>query len=90
MKLNLTHIAIAGLALCTLFSLYTGTGDAKSPVPDKPSKTYTVQGSDTLWSIVTSHHEYDRYDPRDVIYQIEKMNHMKDSTIQDGQALQLP
>jgi nucleoid-associated protein YgaU len=70
------------------FASFTPAGDAKSPAG--PPKIYRVHAGDTLWDIVLAHHEYDKKDPREVIWEIEKLNGMRDSVIQPGQRILLP
>jgi hypothetical protein len=46
--------------------------------------SYTVQPTDTLWSIAAKNYAGD---PREGIWQLQKRNHLRDTTIVPGQRL---
>jgi LysM repeat protein len=57
------------------------SGSAGKPV------TYIVQPSDTLWSIAAKNYAGD---PRVGIWQLQKRNHLRGTTLVPGQRLVLP
>lgn len=52
------------------------------------TKPYYVLPGDTLWDIARK--LYPEYDPREVIYEIQRVNGLKDATIYPSQLLELP
>jgi LysM repeat protein len=48
-----------------------------------------VDSGDSLWGIAREHGD-SRYDARDVIDEIQKLNNLPDSTIYPGQKLKIP
>lgn len=57
------------------------SGSAGKPV------SYVVKPTDTLWGIAANHYPGD---PREGIWQLQKRNHLRDTTIVPGQRLVLP
>ncbi len=49
----------------------------------------TVKSGDTLWSIASEHCD-DESDVRDMIYEIKKLNSLKNSNLRIGQKLEIP
>ena len=62
---------------------------AKEPADTEVSYvTVTVQSGDTLWTIAKEH--FPEEDPRDVIYEIRKINDISNYTIYAGEDILLP
>jgi LysM repeat protein len=57
------------------------SGSAGRPV------SYVVKPTDTLWSIAT---RYYAGDPRQGVWEVQRLNHLRDTTIVPGQRLTLP
>lgn len=50
-------------------------------------RTYVVRPTDTLWSIAERGHAGD---VREVVWEIERRNHLRSAALQPGQKLRLP
>jgi len=56
---------------------------------NKEFEYYVVKKGDTLWSIVNDHYP-NKYDPRNLIFQVKHLNALKDNFIYEGDTLKLP
>ncbi len=52
-----------------------------------PQQTYVVKATDTLWSIATTHYAGD---PREGIWKLEHLNHLRGALLNPGRKLLLP
>jgi LysM repeat protein len=76
------RLAILLLAVSLLVAIVARpSGGAGKPVK------YIVKPTDTLWSIATTHYAGD---PREGIWQLQRHNHLRSTTIVPGQRLVLP
>ncbi|MDA8234157.1 MAG: LysM peptidoglycan-binding domain-containing protein [Clostridia bacterium] len=80
------------LAISLVFNLILGVSSFfKSDAVGNTVQSYeliSVQDGDTLWSIATKYKSED--DPRAIIYNIKKINHLDQSAIYPGQTLKIP
>jgi nucleoid-associated protein YgaU len=77
--------ALAALALLGLAFLQAARDGAP---PAATGQTVTVAAGDTLWSIASA--RYPDADPRQKVFQIERLNRLSGETIEPGQRLTLP
>lgn len=83
-KKFIRSIAILVFILIGLFNISIAKTDkAKAEII-----TYTITKNETLWSIAKQFTP-DTKDIRQTIYEIEKLNNMKDATIYEGQTIQI-
>jgi LysM repeat protein len=76
------RLAVLLLAVSLLVGIVARpTGSAGKPV------SYVVKPTDTLWSIATAHYAGD---PREGIWQLQRRNHLRGTTLVPGQRLVLP
>jgi len=81
-------LILVGLLLGA-FSLGRVGSQAATPSPDRPSlQQTTVHAGESLWSV--AHRIAPSADPRDVVLQLRRLNHLDDSGVQVGQQLVLP
>jgi LysM repeat protein len=78
------------LALCLLAASVTGGLLASSSQAADPGErtVVVVRPGDTLWSVVARH--LPSRDPHGMIEEIQRLNHLRGSTIHPGQELVLP
>ncbi len=72
-------LAAASLLLWALFARDSGAGP--------PTSAYRVQAGDSLWSIAVAHHAGD---PREGVWELQRLNRLQGTTIRPGQVLVLP
>lgn len=86
-----TFIALSTVLILTM--IYTISGICRANAGTSPDPVYytevTVCPGDTLWSIVEEHYG-NSVDKRKVVYDIQDMNGMKDSSLRAGQTIMLP
>jgi LysM repeat protein len=76
------RIAILALIVAFVVGLAARpSGSAGRPV------SYIVKPTDTLWSIAQKHYAGD---PREGIWELQRRNHLRDTTLIPGQRLVLP
>ena len=76
------RIAILALIVSFVVGLAARpSGSAGRPV------SYIVKPTDTLWSIAQKHYAGD---PREGIWELQRRNHLRDTTLIPGQRLVLP
>lgn len=83
-KKFIRSIAILVFILIGLFNISI----AKTDKEKAEIITYTITKNETLWSIAKQFTP-DTKDIRQTIYEIEKLNNMKDATIYEGQTIQI-
>lgn len=83
-KKFIRSIAILVFILIGLFNISI----AKTDKAEAEIITYTITKNETLWSIAKQFTP-DTKDIRQTIYEIEKLNNMKDATIYEGQTIQI-
>jgi LysM repeat protein len=69
------------VAACAVGLAARPSGSAGKPV------SYVVKPTDTLWSIAAKHYAGD---PREGIWQLQRRNHLRGTTLVPGQRLVLP
>lgn len=74
-------------AVGAVFLLLSGRVDASTPEPNPVE--YRVQGGDTLWQIASTLASPEE-DVRTMIMSIKDLNHLKTSSLYQGQVLLLP
>ncbi|GAA2622129.1 LysM peptidoglycan-binding domain-containing protein [Paractinoplanes durhamensis] len=77
-------VLVASLASAVLFTTASRADDQPASAPP----TITVEQGDTLWDIATRVRP--RWDGRDAVAEIRRINHLDDSTLTPGQTLILP
>jgi hypothetical protein len=80
------RLLVLGLVVVLLLSgaprLFAAT------VPGRPPLSHVVAPGETLWALATRYR--DGRDPRDVIYDIQQLNHLKSVVIQPGERILVP
>lgn len=86
-------IFVALSTFLLLAAIYTVSGICRANAGTAADAVYytevTVCPGDTLWSIVEEHYGND-VDKRKIVYDIQSMNDMKDSSLHAGQRIMLP
>ncbi len=87
---NKTRLAIS-LTLIAIFALSCvfGTVMGKENVSEKTYVEYTVTYGDTLWDIA-QRHNYSNTDVREVMYNIEMVNALDGSFLEQGRTILIP
>ncbi|GAC1445065.1 MAG: hypothetical protein NVSMB55_23950 [Mycobacteriales bacterium] len=86
---RLLLVALGALLLLAAISVGRTGSQAATYVENGPTvQQTTVQPGETLWSV--AQRIAPRNDPRDVIAQIQRINHLSTSSVQVGQQLLLP
>jgi hypothetical protein len=78
-------LALGAALAITLVASRAGAGGPERPA----SQTYVVRAGDTVWSIISSRSD-PRADPRPLVDQMIKVNHLAGALIWPGQELELP
>ena len=60
---------------------------ARSSAATGPEERYVVRPADTLWSIAAGHYAGD---PREGVWELQRRNRLRGTTIRPGQVLVLP
>ncbi len=76
-------LLLAVLALVLVIGLRTAPISVGFSTPE----LYAVQSGDTLWSIATDHSSGD---PRDMVWEIKRVNNLNSVLLTPGQILQIP
>ncbi len=84
-KLITSLTLIAFIALSCVFGTVMGKENAK----EKTYVEYTVTYGDTLWNIA-ERHNYSNADVREVIYNIQTVNALDDSSVEQGRTILIP
>jgi nucleoid-associated protein YgaU len=79
---------LGGLAAAALLGLAFLQAAHDGAPPAATGQTVTVAAGDTLWSIAST--RYPDADPRQKVFQIERLNRLSGETIEPGQRLALP
>jgi len=87
-KRSATRIAGVALGAGLLVGLVNPSLWAGSAAATGPRLTHVVVQGETLWSLAERH--AGRQDPRDYIYDLEKLNNLGPSPIYPGERLLLP
>jgi LysM repeat protein len=74
------------LVVVLIVAFAVGLAARPSGSAGKPVR-YVVQPTDTLWSIASKHYAGD---PREGIWELQKRNHLRSTTLVPGQRLVLP
>ena len=94
-KLHLTRrgklvLGLLGLlALVCVLLLAGAKGGASSDYEPTATTTHLVTSGDTMWQVASAVTQPGQ-DVRDVIYAIQKLNHLDSSSLQVGQVLVIP
>jgi LysM repeat protein len=76
------RVVLIALAAVVLWAVF-----ARSSAATGPEQRYVVRPADTLWSIATGHYAGD---PREGVWQLQRRNDLRGTTITPGQVLVLP
>ncbi len=79
--------------MITLYLLFSGIrvhhlAQVNQVVGGSTFQTYTVCKGDTLWNI--SRHYFPKEDPRQAVFRLQTVNHLRDSQLYPGQVLRIP
>lgn len=80
-------ILIFSIIIANIFNLNKSYGQYANK--ESEYNHYVIKKGDTLWSIVNNHYS-NKYDPRELIYQIKNLNELEDNIIYEGDTLKLP
>jgi LysM repeat protein len=83
---SIEHMFLKALAVLGVLALVIAVA-ARPSGGAGTSRTYVVKPADTLWSIAVRTYAGD---PREGVWQLERRNHLRNTTVTPGQRLVLP
>ena len=86
---GLSRLALVLLVVVVAVWVGTRVANATSNDPRFSERTYVVHSGDTLWSVANQVYSGD-HDTRQLVYRIERRNHLAGADIRPGDKLILP